>query len=117
MKNKKKSTLPTVEEFNKFKPLRLDFKYSTNQDGLVILKVPKFTSKIGISFCKILKKENTFNANLDNIGSEIWNLSDGKKTVDDILKKIKLKFPNEKNIDQRLYVFLQQMKNLNYIDF
>ena len=117
MTNKKKSKIPTVEEFNKYKPIRLDFKYSADQEGLVILKVPKFTSNIGISFCKILKKENTFNANLDKIGSFIWNLSDGKKTVDEILKHIKLEFPNEKNIDQRLYFFLQQMKNLNYIDF
>jgi hypothetical protein len=117
MKNKNKSAIPTVEEFSKFKPLRLDFKYSTDQEGLVILKVPKFTSKIGISLCKILKKENIFNANLDKIGSVIWNMSDGEKTVSDILKHIKLIFPNEKNIDQRLYVFLQQMKNLNYIDF
>jgi hypothetical protein len=34
-----------------------------------------------------------------------------------ILENLKKEFPDEKNIDQRLYLFLQQMKNLNYIDF
>jgi hypothetical protein len=117
MTNKKKNKIPTIEEFNNFKPKRFDFKWKNNDSGLVTIIVPKFHSKIGINLCKLIKKENEFSANLDKIGSIIWNLCDGSNTVKIILDNLKKQFPDEKNIDQRLYAFLQQMKNLNYIDF
>ena len=117
MKNNKNNKIPTKEEFNKFKPIRLDFKWEKNEDGLITIIVPKFQSKIGINFCKLIKKENNFSANLDKLGSIVWNLCDGSNSVKIILNNLINEFPDEKNIDQRLYVFLQQMKNLNYLDF
>lgn len=81
------------------------------------ISVPKFTSKFGKSFCKVLKKENVFSANLDKLGSTIWTLSDGTKTVKEILEVITKEFPEEKNIDQRLYLFLYQLKALNYLSY
>jgi hypothetical protein len=77
--------------------------------------VPKFTGKLGKSFCKVLRRENTFEAHLDRFGSMIWNLCDGTRIVKEILEEITKKFPDEKNIDQRLFLFLQQLKALNYI--
>jgi len=109
--------LPTVDEFLLYKPKRLDFKWSTNNEGLVTLTVPKFTGKVGKSFCKVLKRENTFEAHLDRLGSVIWNQCDGTKLVKDILAVITIEFPDEKNIDQRLFLFLQQMKALNYLTY
>ena len=117
MKNKPKIKIPTIEEFNKYIPKRLDFKWDINKEGLVVLTVPKFSSKLGISFCKILKKEDTFSAHFDKLGSLIWQNCDGTTSVKKILGKLSKEFPNEKNIDQRLYLFLQQIKNLHYIDF
>jgi hypothetical protein len=117
-KNKeKKSKLPTAEEFLQYRPTRLDFKWSTNADGIVVLDVPKFKGKIGISLCKVIRKDNTFTANLDKLGSLVWKNCDGKQNVKQILEKIQKEFPNEENIDQRLFLFLQQMMGLNYIDF
>jgi hypothetical protein len=113
-KNKK---IPTIEEFLKFKPKRSDFEWYINEEGLVKIKVPKFKSNIGKSFCRLIKKENIFTANLDNIGSIVWKNCNGKKTVKQILEELKKEFPEEKNIDQRLFLFIQQMKNLNYIDY
>jgi len=109
--------LPTVDEFLLYKPKRLDFKWSTNNEGLVTLTVPKFTGKVGKSFCKVLKRENTFEAHLDRLGSVIWNQCDGTTLVKDILIMITKEFPDEKNIDQRLFLFLQQMKALNYMTY
>ena len=117
MTNKNNKKIPTVEEFNNYKPIRLDFKWKINDKGLVIIIVPKFNSKIGNTFCKVIKKENNFSANLDKLGSIVWNKCDGSNSVKTILDNLKKEFPDEKNIDQRLYLFLQQMKNLNYIDF
>jgi len=116
-KNKTQYRPPTVEEFLQFIPRRLDFEWSTNEEGLVSLKVPKFKSNLGTNFCKIIRKDENFTANMDKIGSIVWKNCDGKKTVKQILQKLKKEFPKEENIDQRLILFLQQMKNLNYIDY
>lgn len=114
-KNKEKYRPPTAEEFLQYKPRRLDFEWSEKADGLVELKVPKFKSNFGKSFCKVIKKDNMFTANIDKLGSLVWKNCDGRKTVKDILELLKKEFPDEKDIDQRLFLFIQQMGSLNYI--
>ena len=115
-KNKEKQPrLPTAEEFLQYRPRRLDFEWSEKADGLVELKVPKFKSNFGNSFCKFIRKDNEFAANMDKLGSLVWKNCDGRKTVKDILNLLEKEFPDEKNIDQRLFLFIQQMGSLNYI--
>lgn len=113
----KKPRLPTVDEFLQYRPRRLDFEWFTDEENLVRIKVPKFQSKLGKSFCKIVRKEDMFTANFDKLGSLVWTNCDGRNTVKDILKIIQKEFPKEENIDQRLFLFLQQMNNLNYIGY
>ena len=114
-KNKEKYRPPTAEEFLQYRPKRLDFEWSEKADGLVELKVPKFKSNFGKSFCKVIKKDNMFTANMDKLGSLVWKNCDGRKTVKDILNLLEKEFPDEKDIDQRLFLFIQQMGSLNYI--
>jgi hypothetical protein len=63
----------------------------------------------------VLKRDNTFKANLDKLGSTIWKQCEGTKTVKEILDVVTKEFPDEKNIDQRFFLFLQQLKALSYI--
>ena len=116
-KNKEKYRPPTADEFLQFRPKRLDFEWHTNEKDLVSLKVPKFKSNFGKSFCKLIRKEDTFPANLDKLGSIVWKNCDGKNTVKQILEIIKKEFPKEENIDQRFFLFLQQMRSLHYIEY
>ena len=117
-KNKeKKPRVPTVDEFLTYQPKKAGMKWKLKGDGLVEIKVPKFESNFGKSFCKFIKKDNYFAANLDKLGSLVWQNCDGIKTVKEILAVVEKEFPDEKNIDQRLFLFLQQMKGLHYIDF
>ena len=113
---KAKHRLPTVDEFLRFVPKRLQIEWSINDEGLVELKVPKFTSKLGNSFCSLVRKDNVFSAKMDKIGSLVWQNCDGRNTVQDILKKLKKEYPKEENIDQRLFLFLQQMQSLHYLE-
>jgi hypothetical protein len=83
----------------------------------VTVKVPKFTSNFGKSFCRVLKRDNTFLAHFDKLGSLIWPQCDGTKSVKEILAVVTKEFPNEKDIDQRLFLFLQQLNALNYITY
>ena len=122
LRNKKKKKepkyqLPTVEEMLSYKPKRADYKWETNDDDLVEITVPKFNSNFGKSFCNVIKKENTFTANMDKIGSLVWKNCDGKTTIKKILEKLNEKFPDEENMDQRLFLFIQQMGNLGYIKY
>jgi hypothetical protein len=116
-KTKSNKGLPTAEEFLCYKPKRLGFEWSTADTGLVTITVPKFTGKVGKSFTKLLKRDNTFSSNLDKLGSTIWKQCDGEKTVKEILDVVIKEFPCEKNLDQRLFLFLQQLKSLGYITY
>ena len=107
----------TAEEFLEFRPRRKEFKWYKNSEGIVEVRVPKFKSKIGRFFCRLFKKNNEFIARFDCIGSVVWENCDGKKTVREILEVLKSSFPEEKNIDQRLYLFIRQIKHLGYIDY
>lgn len=109
--------MPTIEEFHEYVPKRAEFEWETDSQGFVQIKVPKFQGNFGKSFLKIIKKGDTFSANMDKIGSAVWRNADGKSTVKDILEIVKKEFPDEENIDQRLYLFLIQMHSLNYINF
>ena len=115
-KDKPKKRLPTVDEFLKYIPNRLDLEWSTNDEGLVEILMPKFTSNLGKSFCKVIKKENSFTAKMDKYGSFVWKNIDGKRTVKDVLSLMEKEFPKQENLDQRLILFLQQMNSLRYIN-
>ena len=108
---------PTVEEFLRFVPIRRDYPWSVDDQGLVHVTVPKFQSSLGKALCRLVRKDNSFQADMDAIGSFVWQRCDGKTSVDEILKVLKETFPDEKNIDQRLFVFLEQMRQLDYLDF
>jgi hypothetical protein len=51
------------------------------------------------------------------MGSIVWKHCDGKNTVQDILDVLKEEYGDEEGLDQRLFLFLQQMQNLNYLRY
>ena len=115
-KKNKKGKIP-IDEFLKYTPKRKDFKYSKNDKGLVEIKVPKFQSNFGKSFCKLVKKDTNFTAKMDELGTVVWENCDGKTTVEEILKRLKKEFPDEEKLDERLFYFLYQMNKLDYIEY
>jgi hypothetical protein len=115
-KKEKQDNRPTEEEFLRYRPFRADIKWKEDPEGIVQLKVTKFKSNFGKSFLNLIKKDNHFTANMDKLGSIIWKNCDGIKTVEDILKILEKTFPDQKNINQRLYLFLQNLNNLGYIE-
>jgi len=113
---KKKPLIPTEKEFLKYTPRRVDLEWKINSEGLVEIKIPKFKIDFGKSFCRVIKKENYFIGNMDNLGSVVWQNCDGINTVKYVLEKVKKEFPDAKNIDQRLFLFIQQLHSLRYLD-
>ena len=115
--HKQKYKKPSVEEFLAFVPRRLDFQWNEDENGFVHIIVPKFESTLGKKFCSLLKKDQKLTADMDALGSEVWKHCDGKNTVADILKILEKTFPDEKNLDQRLFLFIQQMGQLHYLTY
>lgn len=104
------------DEFLELKPKRRDFRW-IEEDGKIRIIVPKFRSRIGRSFCRLLGKEENFTANLDEKGSIIWKLCDGRHTVRKILEELQQRYPEEKDLDQRLFLYLYNLKKLGYITY
>lgn len=113
---KKKPLIPTEKEFLKYTPRRVDLEWTINSEGLVTINIPKFKSNFGKSFCRVIKKEDYFIGNMDKLGSVVWQNCDGINTVKDVLDILKKEFPDVKNIDQRLFLFIQQLHSLRYLD-
>ena len=111
----KKPLIPTEVEFLKYTPKRVDLEWKVNSEGLVEIKIPKFKSNFGKSFCHVIKKEDYFIGNMDKLGSVVWQNCNGVNTVKDVLEIVKKEFPDENNINQRLFLFIQQLHNLRYI--
>ena len=112
----KKLLIPTEIEFLKYTPKRVNLEWKINSIGIVEIKIPKFKSNFGKSFCRVIKKEDYFIGKMDNLGSIVWKNCDGVNTVKNILEILKKEYPDENNINQRLYLFIQQLHNLRYID-
>jgi len=116
-KDKTKPWKPTVEEFLNYRPRRLDFKWTTDKQGLVHITVPKFQSNLGKKFCLLLRKDQMITADMDNLGSLVWKHCDGTNMVADILKILEKEFPDKHDLDQRLFLFIQQMGQLRYLTY
>ena len=65
----------------------------------------------------MLGKDPEFTVNLDEKGSLVWKLCDGKHTVEQILNEMERTFSDEKDIDMRLFLFLYNMKKLGYVTY
>jgi hypothetical protein len=81
-----------IKNLLEFIPVR---NYEWNEKDLVTVKVPRFRSRLGRKFCRLLKKESTFNVNLDKQSSYTWKLCNGKRTVKEIGDLLKEEFGEE----------------------
>ena len=83
------------------------------EKGLIKLRILKFRSKIGRTFCKILKRPEYFIVNLDEVGSFAWKNFDGKKSIEDIMKMIEERYGKEKA--GGLSIFIKMLEKNDYI--
>ena len=92
--------------------------YEWEEKGKVIVKVPRFRSRLGRRFCRLIKKKQTYDVNLDKLGSEAWKMCDGKRTVREIARALKEKFGDEIHpVHERLGEFLNIMESNRLITY
>jgi hypothetical protein len=66
--------------------------YQWEEKEKVSVLVPRFRSKIGQRFIRLLKKDIHYKVNLDDRSSDAWKLSDGMRTVKEIAVILEKKY-------------------------
>ena len=110
MMSKKNAELNILE----LTPKRL-LEHEVNKDGLINVLVPRFKTHFLQKL--ILRKNPYIKANLDEIGSAVWELIDGNRTAIDIANLLKKKFVELEKIYERVGLFLQKLNKNNFITF
>jgi hypothetical protein len=95
-----------------------NLKSKKNEDGLCILLKPKFSHPLLIKYLLPRLKSPHFKVKLDEIGSFIWSLCNGKNTVKDIGLQLKEEFGERvEPLYERLGLFFQNLEKNRFITF
>lgn len=84
----------------------------------VTILIPKFKKKLFIKFINPLLKSPDIKLKLDELGSAVWILMNGKNTVEDISLILQNQFgKSEESIEERLLKFLTELYIQKLITF
>lgn len=111
-KNKEKSE----ENFLLYRPLRKIQHWEANDEKVKLIF--EHNKPIERLIRRITKKSKFSDIELDEMGSAVWQLSDGNKTVYDIALTLVKKFNDtEQNSIDRLIIFLRYLSGKGWITF
>lgn len=86
-----------------------------NKEGLSVIAFPRFKNKFMQKYM-IPKSISPFlHITLDKHGTKVWSLIDGKRTVREIADLLKNDFKNEKDLEQRLEMFIVQLYRRQFL--
>ena len=118
-KKPKEIPLPR-DKFLKLKPVRNPYlEWSNSEKGEVTItlkmkktKKTKFFSKLFPSVPKEVTKKTT----LDEVGSFVWNMCDGKHTIEEIVQKLSEKYKMmRQETEVALTTYIQQLSSRRFI--
>ena len=98
-------------------PVRGDFKWTTDNDGIVTLEIENkgVFNKIAQ---KLFKKPRISYVHLDKMGSFIWPIIDGEKSILDISEDVDKEFGEDaKPLYERLAKFFQILASYGFVTF
>ncbi len=95
---------------------KIDYKVDENE--IVIILIPKFSSKFSLKYIIPKLKNPYINLKLDELGSAAWLEIDGNKKVNEIANKLTQKFGEKiQPVEERLTKFLTQLYEHKFITF
>ena len=87
-----------------------------DEDGLVVLRAPRFQGRVGKGLVRVLKRDPEFNLHLDEFGSEAWLLFDGERTLGEVADRMADVAGDESRIAlTRLIMFLRSLKTAGVV--
>ncbi len=89
-----------------------------NGNGRITVLKPKFKSKFMTTYLVPKLKSPFYKVKLDEFGSYVWNVIDGKLTVEEIGKKLQENYSEKiEPVYERLSVFIQSLKRYQFIEY
>jgi hypothetical protein len=92
--------------------------WEKTETGKICLLVPRFKNTFMKKIALKLGKSETLHITLDPIGTNVWDLIDGNRTVAQIGKEMQKEAPEPiQQLYERLTKFLSQMSHHQFISF
>ena len=86
------------------------------EDGRVVVMAPKFRNRLGKRMVSLMRKDQEYNLRLDEFGSTVWDLIDGRHTVGQIAEGLADRFGEEAQPAlPRLLMFLRSLQTAGVI--
>ena len=113
-----KKKAPTRQDIRKSRPVRnANLNYGEREDGTVVLRVP-LEARGGVYrlLGKVTQSQADKEVELEEIGSFVWNLCDGKHSCEGIASKLKDKYKLTKpEAEASLISFLETLSRRGYV--
>lgn len=87
------------------------------EDGKVTLGILRFKSKWINKYFMPKRISPEIHVPLDIYGSEVWKTIDGKHSISDIIELVRLIYPDEIGLDERIITYLYRLRHDKLIDF
>ena len=86
-----------------------------NEGGLSVITFPRFRNKFMQKYFVPKTKSAMIRVRLDEHGSAVWNLIDGKRTVEKIAEILADLFQQEENYEYRIASFVSQLYQQGFV--
>jgi hypothetical protein len=92
--------------------------FETNESRIVTILAPRFRNRLMLRLLVPRLRNPWFRVSLDEIGSEVWLLCDGKRTIGEIGELLRARFQERvEPCYDRLAVFFRQLEEARFISF
>jgi hypothetical protein len=112
---------PAVDRLQVFsyRPLRNEaIEWETNDKGEALLKVPRREGRKSKLLGLWFRIPEVRKVELDEVGSFVWTLCDGKNTVESIVKQTSRQYKlNRREVEISVTTYLQMLAERNFIGF
>jgi hypothetical protein len=95
-----------------------NYKHEINSDGIVVVLIPRFDNHFIGKWLNKTSSKKEIKSDLDEQGSKVYLLIDGKRTVFDIYKIIKDKeILDLEQAQERIITYLRMLYNNGLVEF
>lgn len=86
-------------------------------DGTVVIAFPRFKYEWMRRFLLPKGMSSDIHVSLEEHGTAVWELIDGKSTVREIIEKLAVHFIHEENYESRVLAYIFQLQKDGFIKF
>lgn len=109
-------TSERIPDISKAVPRRSNVEWTEGPTGRITIMQPRGGGGVRRGFLRLFGVPRVLRINLDPLGSEVWRLIDGSRTVAAIRESLLAKFPEETDLNRRLGQFFSVMVSKKLVE-